>query len=122
MLYIIPPNLWNTYRNAPDKSLDHAKVAIQKTYNTSSIRKDRNVVVVEMQNFTFEVVPVFEWEGIFKYPDTYNGGKWRKCDTRAELQTFRELNNERNDNLRKLAKMARAWKARNDVKMSGLFA
>jgi hypothetical protein len=119
MLYIIPPTLWNTYRNAPDKALDHAKVAIQKTYKTSSISKDRNVVVVEMQDFTFEVVPVFEWENIFKYPDTYNGGKWLKCNTRAELRTFRELNNERNDNLRKLAKMARAWKARNDVKMSG---
>lgn len=119
MLYIIPPNLWATYRNDPSKALDHAKTAIQKTYKTSSVRKDRNVVVVAMQDFTFEIVPVFEWKGIFKYPDTYNGGQWRKCDTRAELRAFRELNNERNDNLRKLAKMVRAWKARNNVKMSG---
>ena len=119
MLYIIPPNLWVTYRNDSSKALDHAKIAIQTTYKTSSIRKDRNVVVVTMQDFTFEVVPVFEWKGTFKYPDTYNGGQWRKCDTRAELRAFRELNNERNDNLRKLAKMIRAWKARNNVKISG---
>lgn len=119
MLYIIPPSEWATYRNDPSKALDHAKIAIQKTYPTSSLRKDRNVVVVEMQDFTFEIVPVFEWKGVFKYPDTHNGGKWRKCDTRAELKAFRELNNQRNDNLRKLAKMIRAWKVRNDVKMSG---
>ncbi|EPH6375307.1 SMODS domain-containing nucleotidyltransferase [Vibrio alginolyticus] len=119
MLYIIPSDSWTIYRKDPSKALDHAKTAIQKTYKNSSIRKDRNVVVIEMQDFTFEVVPVFEWQGVFKYPDTYNGGQWRKCNTRAELRAFRELNNERNDNLRKLAKMTRAWKARNNVKMSG---
>lgn len=119
MLYILPASAWPTYRKDPSKSLDTAKIAIQKTYKTSNVRKDRQVVVVEMKDFTFEVVPVFEWQGIFKYPDTYNGGTWRKCDTRAELQSFRDLNNQRNDNLRKLAKMVRAWKARNDVHMSG---
>jgi hypothetical protein len=119
MLYIIPPNLWATYRDDPSKVLDHTKTAIQKTYKTSSIRKDRNAVIVTIQDFTFEVVPVFEWKGIFKYPDTYSGGKWRPCDTRAELKAFRVLNNERNDNLRKLAKMVRSWKARNNVNMSG---
>ncbi|MGI2002245.1 SMODS domain-containing nucleotidyltransferase [Shewanella frigidimarina] len=119
MLYILPPSAWATYRKDPSKALDHAKDAIKKTYKTSKVKKDRNVVVVEMQDFTFEVVPVFEWQGVFKYPDTYNGGSWRKCNTRAELRAFRELNNERKDNLRKLAKMVRAWKARNDIQMSG---
>lgn len=119
MLYIIPSDQWKTYRKDPGKALDDAKLAIQKTYKASSIRKDRNVVKVEIKDFTFEVVPVFEWEGIFKYPDTYGGGRWRKCDTRAELKTFKEHNRERNDNLRKLAKMARAWKARNDIEISG---
>lgn len=119
MLYILPPWAWNTYRKDPSKALDHAKDAIQQTYKTSKVRKDRNVVVVEMQDFTFEVVPVFEWQGVFKYPDTYNGGLWRKCNTRAELEAFRGLNAERKDNLRKLAKMVRAWKHRNDIQMSG---
>ena len=119
MLYILPPSAWTTYRKDPSKALDHAKDAIKKTYNTSKVKKDRNVVVVEMQDFTFEVVPVFEWQGVFKYPDTYSGGSWRKCDTRAELRAFKELNDKRKDNLRKLAKMIRAWKARNDIQMSG---
>ena len=119
MLYILPPWAWNIYRKDPSKALDHAKDAIQQTYKTSKVRKDRNVVVVEMQDFTFEVVPVFEWQGVFKYPDTYNGGLWRKCNTRAELEAFRGLNADRKDNLRKLAKMVRAWKHRNDIQMSG---
>lgn len=119
MLYILPPSSWPIYRKDPAKALDHAKDAICKTYKTSKVRKDRNVVVVEMQDFTFEVVPVFEWNGIFKYPDTYTGGSWRKCDTRAELKTFKDLNKERKDNLRKLAKMIRAWKFRNNIQMSG---
>lgn len=119
MLYILPPSAWTTYRKDPSKALDQAKDAIKKTYNTSKVKKDRNVVVVEMQDFTFEVVPVFEWQGVFKYPDTYNGGSWPKCDTRAELRALKELNDKRKDNLRKLAKMIRAWKARNDIQMSG---
>ncbi|AFT96734.1 hypothetical protein AMBAS45_16365 [Alteromonas macleodii str. 'Balearic Sea AD45'] len=119
MLYILPSDAWSKYRQDPAKALDHAKEAIEKTYKTTSIRKDRNVVVVTMNDFIFEVVPVFEWRGVFKYPDTYDGGKWRKCNTRAELREFKELNAERKDNLRKLAKMVRAWKSKNDVKMSG---
>ncbi len=95
MLYILPPWAWNTYRKDPSNALDHAKDAIQRDIRTSKVRKDRNVVVVEMQDFTFEVVPVFEWQGVFKYPDTYNGGLWRKCNTRAELEAFRGLNAER---------------------------
>ncbi len=74
MLYILPPSAWTTYRKDPSKVLDHTKDAIKKTYNTSKVKNDRNVVVVEMQDFTFEVVPVFEWQGVFKYPDTYSGG------------------------------------------------
>lgn len=119
MLYIIPPAYWDTYKNDPARLIDHCKTEISKTYPNTSIKRDRNVVVVSFQDFVIEVVPVFEWKGKFKYPDTYNGGKWRTCDTRAELQSFKDKNNERNRNLRRLAKMIRTWKIRNDISMSG---
>ena len=80
MLYILPASAWPKYRNDPAKVLDYAKEAIKKTYKTSDVRKDRQVVVVKVCDFTFEVVPVFEWQGVFKYPDTYKGGTWRKCN------------------------------------------
>lgn len=119
MLYIIPEDHWSDYKNDPSKLLDHCKQAIKQTYPKTEIIKDRNVVVVQFNDFVFEVVPVFKWKEKFKYPDTYGDGKWRECDTKAELKSFKDKNSDRNGNLRRLAKMVRAWKRKNDITMSG---
>lgn len=73
------------------------------------------------QNFTVEVQPVFEQEeGSFKYPDTYNGGSWKLTKPRDEIKAMKEFIDQKNKNLRKLCKMARAWKNKHGVGMGGL--
>jgi hypothetical protein len=120
MLYIMPASLWNKYNGNQSDLLDACKSAISETYRKTTLKKDRNVVVVSFTNFDIEVVPVFlQTDGKFKYPDTYDGGSWNDCDTRAELEAFKVKNKERNKNLRKLAKMVRAWKMKNEIVMSG---
>jgi hypothetical protein len=120
MLYIMPPSQWKNYKEDPSKLLDKVKDQIKEVYPRTETIKDRNVVVVVFANYVIEVVPVFELKtGEFYFPDTYSGGLWRKCNPKAELSSFKGLNNSKNGNLRHLAKMVRAWRERNSITMSG---
>lgn len=128
MLYIMPNSKWDNYKdNKQSKLLTDVKDAIKERYSSTDIRVDRLVVRVEYQNFHIEVQPVFDYynevndeSGYFKYPDTYNGGKWKNTKPRQEMTAIKELNEEKNKNLRLLCKMARAWKNKNGVAMGGL--
>jgi hypothetical protein len=66
-------------------------------------------------------MPAFKLiDGSFKYPDTANGGSWKITKPQAELDEMREANARKNRNLRRLCKMARAWKNKHGVAMGGL--
>lgn len=128
MLYIMPASKWDDYKNnKQSKLLSDVKDAIKERYPSTDIKVDRLVVTVKYQNFHVEVQPVFDYydsiddeSGYFKYPDTYHGGKWKNTKPRQEMRAVKELNEEKNKNLRLLCKMARAWKNRNGVAIGGL--
>lgn len=124
MLYIIPDSLWNDYKYNQYKLLSDTKSAIQKKYPKTAIFVDRLVVSVEFNDFVIEVQPVFkiieEDEVYFKYPDTYNGGSWKDTKPLHEIEAMKEFVDQKNKNLRKLCKMARAWKNKHGVVMNGL--
>lgn len=122
MLYIMPASKWNDYKDGKQsKLLDDTRDAIKSRYPNTVVRKDRLVVQVLYKNFTVEVQPVFEQEdSSFKYPDTYNGGSWKITKPREEIKAMKEFVDQKNKNLRKLCKMARAWKNKHGVGMGGL--
>ena len=65
--------------------------------------------------------PVFEEDdGSFKYPDTKDGGSWKVTKPRDEINEISSADEEKNKNLRRLCKMARAWKNKHGVAMGGL--
>ena len=65
--------------------------------------------------------PVFKQDdGSFKYPDTYNGGLWKITKPSEEIKAMKEFVAQKNKNLRRLCKMARAWKNKHGVGMGGL--
>ncbi|UXC20369.1 SMODS domain-containing nucleotidyltransferase [Comamonas squillarum] len=123
MLYIMPKGKWQEY-NVPggqSKILDDVKDAIKSRYSSTNIKKDRLVVCVTYNDFHVEVQPVFEQDdGSFKYPDTYSGGKWKITKPREEIRAMKDFNEEKNNNLRRLCKMTRAWKNYHGVGMGGL--
>ncbi|RKG55387.1 nucleotidyltransferase [Corallococcus sp. AB011P] len=123
MLYIMPDDSWDDYKwdKGQYKLLDAASSAIKKRYPTTEIFVDRLVVRVLYESFHVEVQPVFELkDGSFKYPDTYGDGKWKITKPRAEINAMSEVDEEKNGNLRRLAKMARAWKNKHGVGIGGL--
>lgn len=122
MLYIMPASKWNDYKDGKQsKLLDHTKDAISARYPRTTVKKDRLVVQVIYSGFMVEVQPVFEQDdGSFKYPDTYNGGSWKVTKPREEIKAMKEFVDQKNKNLRKLCKMARAWKNKSGVGIGGL--
>lgn len=126
MLYIMPKGKWVFYKNGKQSQLlTDVKDAIKARYPNTNIRVDRLVVTVTYTDFYIEVQPVFEefdesGESYFNYPDTYNGGSWKVTKPRQEIAAMKEFVDQKNKNLRRLCKMARAWKNNNGVVIGGL--
>ena len=120
---------WSQYSRYNDYSgngqsafLQDVKNSLKKTYSASSIRADGQVIVIDfMDGIKFEIVPsfVFSDDGSYYYPDTNNGGKWRKMNPRAEIDAIRTRDKALNGNVRYLARMIRAWNNNMTVLMSG---
>lgn len=122
MLYIMPKGEWDNYKNGgQSKLLSDAAAAIRARYPNTTVKVDRLVVQAIYSNFHVEAQPVFEQDdGSFKYPDTYNGGAWKITKPREEIQAMSEFDTQKNKNLRRLCKMARAWKNKHGVGIGGL--
>lgn len=122
MLYIMPSSKWDDYKNGgQSKLLKETKDAILARYPRTTVFVDRLVVCVQYTNFHVEVQPVFKQEdGSYKYPDTTGGGSWNITKPQAELDEMQSMNNAKNRNLRRLCKMARAWKNKHGVGIGGL--
>lgn len=125
MLYIMPKSSWDKYKNDQYQILSDTKDAIKSHYSQTDVKVDRLVVVVQFTNFKVEVQPVFEeyddnGECYFKYPETYYGGSWKITKPRQEIAAMTEFVQTKNNNLRKLCKMTRAWKNKCGEAMGGL--
>lgn len=94
MLYIMPKGKWIDYQDSKQsKLLADTKDAIKARYPNTIVFVDRLVVRVLYANFHVEVQPVFEQnDGSFKYPDTYNGGRWKITKPREEISAMSEFN------------------------------
>lgn len=114
------------YYNEKEKNgqlllLQDVKASIAKSYTTTDIKVDRYVVVVNFSNHKFEVCPVFiQTDGRYKFPDSYNGGKWKFTNPRPEIDEINDFDKTTNQNLKNLSKMTRAWKNKCGVKIGGL--
>lgn len=122
LLYILPATLRPAYDKAggPSTVLTRTRKAIEARYPKTSVRVDRLVVVVQFGNFKFEVQPVFENDDrSFSYPDTATDS-WKITKPRDEIQETSNEDEFAEGNLRRLCKMARAWKNKHGVAMGGL--
>lgn len=120
MLYVMPNGVWEKYKDNPYQLLRDTADAISSRYPRTEVYPDTLVVVVKYQNFKIEVQPVFETEDGFWYPYTRGNNNYRLTKPREELSTTRQVDRDKNGNLRRLAKMTRAWKNKHGVALGGL--
>ena len=126
MIFQLPYPVYERYNNYAGNGqsalLQAVKKSIEKTYSTTSIRGDGQVILVPFNDgITFEVVPAFiNKDDSFTFPDANSGGRWRVTNPKPEIAAIRSRNTATNGNLVQLCRMARAWKRKWDVPIGGL--
>ncbi len=126
MIFRLPYQLYEQYNNhtwnGQSALLQEVRKSIKKTYYSTKIGADGQVIQVDFSNkITFEIVPAFiNKRGRFTYPDANKGGKWRITDPKPEIEAIRTRNKDCNGNLIPLCRMMRAWKSNWGVPMGGL--
>jgi hypothetical protein len=126
MLVVLPGSIYSQYYNhvgnGPSALLQAVRNALRKTYPSTNLGADGQVVVVNFSTGAmFEVLPAFSAsEGKYLFPDSSEGGKWRLTDPKPEIAAMDQRDSECNGNLKRLCRMARAWKQEWTVPISGL--
>jgi hypothetical protein len=125
--FTLPNSVYQKYNgyagNGQSALLQAVRESIGRTYANSYIGADGQVVAL---NFTdgirFEILPVFvNTENTFTFADTNNGGSWKVCDPRGEMNSFSARDSmTANGNLKAIGRMARIWRDRHSVPMSGM--
>lgn len=124
MIYVLPTGIREDYAgdSGPRRMLERVREDLKARYPTTDIRVDQCVVCVRFaaNAFKFDVQPAFEnTDGSFSYPDT-KSASWKTTKPRDEMQATRESVERTSANMRRLARMARAWKNTVGVAMGGL--
>lgn len=114
---------FNAYSsNGQSALLQEVKGVLQKTYSASYIKGDGQIIGINFQDgINFEIVPAFiKCDNSYTYPDSNDGGHWKTTDPRKEISAMNERNYSTNKNLKRLCRMARAWKKTCNVPISGI--
>lgn len=114
---------FNAYKsNGQSALLQEVKGVLQKTYSTSYVKGDGQVIGINFSDgINFEIVPTFiNAYGSYIYPDSNSGGSWKMTDPKKEIDAMNSRNKDTNKNLKRLCRMVRAWKGECNVPMSGI--
>lgn len=126
LLYVLPYATYEQYNaysgNKQSALLSAVRTSIRRTYTTSDVFGDGQVVVIAFDDgVAYELLPAFlNGEGGYTFPDTNNGGSWKSCKPKHEMDAFSSRDTECNGNLVALGRMVRAWRDCNNVPMSGM--
>ena len=125
IIFDLPPNVYSKFdaysTNGQSALLQEIKEVILERYPNTAMRGDGQVVVIEFNKYTIELVPGFlQSDRSFKYPDTEDGGSWKKTDPFPEQEASREKSKETDDNFTHMCNMLRAWKNNIGLVFGGL--
>lgn len=126
MIFQLPYSVYETYNNYSGNKqsalLQAVKTSIENTYKPTYIRADGQVIKLDFTDgINFELVPAFiNKDDSYTFPDSNNGGSWKTTNPKPEIAEITLKNNDWNKNLKRLCRMARAWKDYCNVSMGGL--
>lgn len=115
---------FNAYTsNGQSALLQEVKKIIEKTYSVTNLKADGQIISVPFSDgINFEVLPAFinKDGSSYTFANSNNSGSWKVTDPRSEIAAIQSMNNQCNSNLKRLCKMSRAWRDKNNVDISGI--
>lgn len=113
---------FDAYKEKKQSSLlQEVKNVLKERYPNTDISGDGQVVVINFNKYTVELVPGFKQsDDRFKYPDTNNGGSWKYTDPLPEISESKKTAEDTDNNFKYIANMLRAWKNKQGFKFGGL--
>ncbi len=125
--FTLPGSLYTQYNgyssNGQSALLQAVKKSVERTYPTSYVGGDGQVVAVNFDDgIRFEILPVFvNNDNSYTFADSNGGGSWKICNPRAEMNAFSARDSvTANGNLKAVGRMMRIWRDRHSVPISGM--
>ena len=107
-------NRFNKHKCGQSDLLQEVKNCIKERYPNTDISGDGQVVDITFSHSPsglIEVVPAFEnKDKSFQYPDTHEGGSWKKTNPRPEQEQSKRDNINSKGTYRDLTRILRVWK------------
>ena len=115
LLYVLPKDVYTRFDNYEDNGqsqlLQEIKNVLKEKYPNTDIVGDGQVVQIDFDKYTVELVPAFEHDdGSFKYPDTHDGGSWKTTKPIIEQATAGVEDLKSNHNYFNICQLIRCWK------------
>lgn len=112
--FVLPVEAYHRFNNyvgnKQSSLLQEVRTVLGRTYPTTKMRGDGQVVVVEFDTMSVEVVPAFKLEnGRYWICDTNDGGKYKEADPTAEHSHISSTHTANNNNLRPMVRMLKTW-------------
>lgn len=109
-------------RNGQSELLQEVKNVLHRSYPTTTMRGDGQVVMVKFGSYAVEVIPAFRERSLFggdtgRYVicNTHDGGKWAVADYVAEENAVTESNKATSGNTCDLVRMLKRWQGYSNV-------
>lgn len=113
----------NYESNGQSALLQEVKTVLKRRYPRTKMRGDGQVVVIEFvdRDYSIELVPAFKRnDGGFDYPDTHDGGSWKKTDPIPEQEAAEEFDSASSGNYVRCCNSLRVWKDTQGLELGGL--
>lgn len=126
MIFEMPASLKSKYDNYADNGqsvfLQSVKNSIAKTFWNTNLKGDGQIIeIVFSDDMRIEVLPAFKnSDDTFTYADSNSGGSWKRTNPIPKINAINYGDSLTNNNLKRLCRMARAWKFFCNVPIKGL--
>lgn len=117
LLFVLPQEVYTRFNaydsNGQSALLQEVKKTIKSRYPKTDIKGDGQAVVINFTDrfYSIDLVPAFEQDdGSFKYPDSNDGGSWKKTDPIPEQDACSTLFEKTDGDGKRLCNALRVWK------------
>jgi len=116
VMFVLPYSVYQRLETRPGNKqsqlLQEVKSVLAKTYTTTTMRADGQVVVVPFVSYAVEVVPAFKLDnGKYWICDTNGGGKYKTTDPDAEASALSTSDTNTVGKTRHLIRMMKKWQS-----------